>query len=86
MTTELSDIREELQAIRAALEPLVDRGKPFLTYEEAGKVANCKRDTITRLVAAGHLTRQGFSSRRVLIRRDELLELISKGESITGIN
>ncbi len=84
--TDTERITELLESIRGSLEPIVAAGRPFLNYKEAAELARCKPDTIQRLVFAKKLKKQGFSSQIPLVRRDELLELLNKGEPITGVN
>lgn len=84
--TETEHITELLRSINGSLKPIVDAGRPFLNYDEAAELARCKKDTIRRLVDSKKLTKQGFSSQIPLVRRDELLELLNKGEPITGVN
>tara|TARA_Y100000588_G_scaffold223141_1_gene237079 strand:- start:15851 stop:16114 length:264 start_codon:yes stop_codon:yes gene_type:complete len=82
----IEEIIQVLQSINASLEPIIDAGRPFLNYKEAAGIARCRPDTIQRLVSSGKLKKQGFSSQIPLVRRDELLELLNKGEPITGVN
>ena len=69
--SELRRIGDTLAAITYA--------KPFLTYAQAGELGSVSVKTIRALVSAGKLTRCGFTFKHPLVRRDEVVNLLSTG-------
>ena len=83
-TATLQDVIDELKDLKAVLGPMSASNSPFLTVKEAAELARCTVHSIRNLLYSGKLTKCGFSQRRTLIRRDELVALMESREFSNG--
>lgn len=83
-TATLQDVIDELKDLKAVLGPMSVSNSPFLTVKEAAELARCTVHSIRNLIWSGKLTKCGFSKRRTLIRRDELIALMENGDFSSG--